>query len=58
MPMELSPNMGIDNILKLLGEDREESYNKLNMILWSLQAMGAVDFHEDKLDEWYNSSEL
>ena len=56
--MELSPNMGIDDILDLLGEDHEESYNKLNMILWSLQTMGAVDFHEDKLDEWYNSPEV
>lgn len=56
--MELSPNMGIDDILDLLGEDREESYHKLNMILWSLQVMGAVDFHEDKLDEWYNSHEV
>ena len=56
--MELSPNMGIDDILELLGKDREESYNKLNMILWSLQAMGAVDFHEDKLDEWYEGPEI
>ena len=56
--MELSPNMGIDDILELLGEDREESYNKLNMILWSLQSMGAVDFHEDKLDEWYDGPEI
>lgn len=56
--MELSPHIGIDDILELLGEDREESYNKLNMILWSLQEMEVVDFHEDKLDEWYNSPEV
>lgn len=53
-------NMGIDDILTLLGgcdeETRYDSYDKLNMILYSLQRMGVVDgFNEDKLDEEFNA---
>ena len=45
-------NMGIDDILDLVaGTDHDDKYNTLNMILWSLQKLGAVDFHENRLDE-------
>lgn len=47
-------HMAIDDICDLLGGG-EKGYNTLNMILWSLQEQGAVDFHEDVLDELYNS---
>ena len=47
-------HMAIDDICNLLGGG-EKGYNTLNMILWSLQEQGAVDFHEDVLDELYNA---
>ena len=47
-------HMAIDDICDLLGGG-EKGYNTLNMILWSLQEQGAVDFHEDVLDELYNA---
>ena len=44
--------MGIDDILELVaGIDHDDKYNTLNMILWSLQKLGAVEFHENRLDE-------
>lgn len=48
-------HMGIDEILTLLGGVNEESYNKLNMILFSLQEAGVITFDEDSLDELYNN---
>ena len=50
----VNAHMGIDDICNLLGGG-EKGYNTLNMILWSLQEQGAVEFHEDVLDELYNS---
>lgn len=51
---DVNTHMGIDDICNLLGGG-EKGYNTLNMILWSLQEQGAVEFHEDVLDELYNS---
>ena len=51
-------NMGIDEILNLLGKANDETYGKLNMILFSLQAKGIIVFNEDKLDKEYNSSPI
>ena len=50
-------HMGIDEILELLGGVDYESYDKLNMIIYSLQEKGVIDgFNEDKLDELYNEN--
>lgn len=51
---ESGPHMAIDDICNLLGGG-EKGFHTLNMILWSLQEQGAVEFHEDVLDELYNS---
>ena len=50
----IDAHMAIDDICNLLGGG-ENGYNTLNMILWSLQEQGVVEFHEDVLDELYNA---
>lgn len=52
---DVGGHMAIDDICDLLGGG-EKGYNTLNMILWSLQEQGAIDFHEDVLDELYNAT--
>ena len=47
--------MAIDDYLTLLDSDKEKAYDILNHLLWYLQDNGVVDFHEDKLDELYNT---
>lgn len=55
-PCTPTPNMMIDEILSLcVGENRDDRYNTLNMMLWSLQALGAITFNEDKLDELFDA---
>ena len=47
-------HMTIDDICDMLGGG-EKGYDALNMILWSLQEQGVIEFHEDALDELYNA---
>jgi len=50
--------MEIDDYLDLLDNDKEKAYDTLNHLLWYLQDQGVVEFHEDKLDELYNSPNI